>query len=95
MEDGSGCVDWERVEAIMVVLSYNLNMFENRERIDYGAEWCKPFEGCGPNSYISKDGPRADISGLQAKDPYNITGTWHRIVTFLGMNDEFIYERTY
>lgn len=81
MEDGSGYVDWERIEAILVVLAHNLRIFEGRQRTDYGAEWRQAFEGCAPNSYTSRDGPRPDISGLSlaAKDPYNITGTWHRV----------------
>ena len=86
MEDGSGNVDWERVEAIMVVLGYNLRLFTANHQGMYKAIWARPLVESVPNSYISYSVPRPSYreSELGMQDPYGISGTWMRIVCFLG-----------
>lgn len=86
MEDGSGNVDWERVEAIMVVLGHNLEIFKKRTNGMYDC-WRRTFVESVPNSYHSHQIMTPNLNyfnPLCAQDPYNITGQWTRIVTFLG-----------
>ncbi|KAE9984218.1 hypothetical protein BLS_002812 [Venturia inaequalis] len=54
MDDGSLRVDWEKVESLMIVLGYNLQMFGERCPIPASKSlmiWHSPFEGVTPNSY--------------------------------------------
>lgn len=53
MDDGSQNVDWEKVEAIMVVLGFNLAKFTERSNGRFPLMWDKPFEGATPQSYVS------------------------------------------
>jgi hypothetical protein len=85
--DGSQDVDWEKVEAIMLVLGYNMRLFNRRAPHVFEPVWDKPFNGASPNSYISAKptgimrelSPPAD---LDLQDPYGITGEWMRVVCF-------------
>lgn len=51
-DDGLQRVDWEKVEAIMVVLGYNLHLFAQRCN-DFDPLWKTPWEGASPHSYIA------------------------------------------
>lgn len=54
MDDGSLRADWEKVESLMIVLGYNLQMFGERCPIPASKSlmvWHSPFEGVTPNSY--------------------------------------------
>ncbi|KAK4954279.1 hypothetical protein LTR10_007709 [Elasticomyces elasticus] len=53
MDDGSQRIDWEKVEAVMVVLGFNLNRFTERSDGRWPRVWDKPFMGASPNSYSS------------------------------------------
>lgn len=59
LHDGQYNVDWEKIEAIMIVLGYNLKIFSDRANGLFPMVWDQPFEGCVPNSYVSRD--RTDI----------------------------------
>jgi len=48
--DGVCGVDWEKVEAIMVVLAYNMQLFSERAN-GFPMVWNRAFEGATPNSY--------------------------------------------
>ncbi|KAK5117371.1 hypothetical protein LTR62_005989 [Meristemomyces frigidus] len=50
-DDGQQRVDWEKVEAIMIVLGFNLNRFTERSEGRWQKVWDTPFEGANPNSY--------------------------------------------
>lgn len=105
LNDGSQKVDWEKVEAIMIVLGFNLNKFTERSDGRWPRVWDKPFVGATPNSYISAapiSGPTKDLDGdmlkirelalsLDAQDPYSISGTWMRVVCFLDYNDLYAF----
>ncbi|KAF2840106.1 hypothetical protein M501DRAFT_1002387 [Patellaria atrata CBS 101060] len=56
--DGSQDVDWEKVEAIMVVLNFNFQLFTERVHSHsgslFGSPWDKEFFGCAANSFRSK-----------------------------------------
>lgn len=80
-------VDWEKMEAIQCVLSAGCQTFMDNvwipgdgdsDRIITDA-WEDPFEGVTPGSFVTPI-PRKVISPLDARDPYNVTGTWIRIL---------------
>jgi hypothetical protein len=49
--DGSHRVDWEKVEAIMIVLGHNIRRYQGREESPVHGIWMEPFKGASPNSY--------------------------------------------
>ena len=105
MDDGSQNVDWEKVEAVMLVLGFNLNKFSDRSGGRFPRLWDTPFEGATPCSYISDPpikGPTKDMDheisiirelqpSIDTLDPYGVTGTWMRIVCFLDYNDLYAF----
>ncbi|CAN8102141.1 unnamed protein product [Discula destructiva] len=83
-------VDWEKVEAIMIVLWYNIRS-KGLDRLPvFEHFWKVPLAGCWPNSYIPLPLNR-EIKDLELEDPYDVTGTWLRVVCFLDFNDFFAY----
>ena len=95
MSDGSGNVDWEKVEAIMLVLRYNLRRKEYLRYDVISAYWNQNFVGSSPGSYRPllrkmEDLPD-DTAPLDDQDPYGVTGTWMRLVSFLDYSDFFAY----
>ncbi|RSM18436.1 hypothetical protein CDV31_002761 [Fusarium ambrosium] len=88
LADGSDGVDWEKVEAILVVLSNNVGPRRMVSQI-FGEIWDKPFSGSWPDSF--KVPPPRDITSLEARDPYGVTGTWRQIVCFLDYSDFFAF----
>jgi hypothetical protein len=94
MDDGSRRTDWEKVEAIMIVLGFNLQLFSERCSSSLPLVWDRPFEGISPNSYVpvTRNGcwGGAEMDGveemlvnqpeppLDALDPYGVTGIWRR-----------------
>ncbi|PFH59517.1 hypothetical protein XA68_12220 [Ophiocordyceps unilateralis] len=85
LNDGSDGVDWEKVEAILIVLGYNLTL---RRVVKLFADvWDSPFSGNWPRSYVSS--PGLSLRPLEASDPYGVTGTWYRVICFLDFNDFF------
>lgn len=70
-------VDWEKVEAIMIVLWHNIKL-KGLERLPvFQHFWQVPFAGCWPNSYIPMPRDR-EVRNIELEDPYDITGTWLR-----------------
>lgn len=104
-DDGTQRVDWEKVEAIMVVLGFNLRRFTDRTDGRFPFVWNEPFAAATPNSYISHPlapPPDEDVDddqlkirelalSLDAQDPYGVTGTWMRVVCFLDYNDLYAF----
>ncbi|KAF5004515.1 hypothetical protein FDECE_8999 [Fusarium decemcellulare] len=88
LNDGSTRVDWEKVEAILVVLGNNIGERNLISRI-FGEIWKTPFCGSWPDSFMAP--PPRDITSLDARDPYGVAGTWHQIVCFLDYSDFFEY----
>lgn len=71
-------VDWEKVEAIMIVLWHNMKT-KGLDRLPVFSQfWGTPFAGCWPNSYVPEPRNR-DITDLELEDPYDVTGTWLRV----------------
>ena len=94
LDDGLQTADWEKLEAIMIILDYNLRRSTEVHRQYEGMLELqeKPWVGATPNSFISpqQSVPMEPTLPLEAQDPYNITGTWMRVVCFLDYTD--LYE---
>lgn len=75
MNDGSDRVDWEKVEAILIVLGNNV--YTKKLTRLFSDIWDNPFSGSWKGSFISSPSP--DITSLDAMDPYGVTGTWYRV----------------
>ncbi|TQV96520.1 F-box domain-containing protein [Cordyceps javanica] len=91
-DDGSDRVDWEKVEAVMVVLGYNIQSKRFVSKL-FSDVWSTPFSGSWSQSYLQTPplSPAQDLSSLELSDPYGVTGTWYRVVCFLDYNDFFTY----
>lgn len=95
LDDGLQTVDWEKMEAVMIMLDFNLRRFTQAHRQLQGLANLpdKPFIGATPYSFISP--PQSAIMEpsvpLEAQDPYNITGTWMRIVCFLDYQELYAF----
>lgn len=76
MNDETDRVDWEKVEAIFIVLGNNISMKRLVSKI-FADVWDSPFSGSWPQSYLPCLQP--DLSPLEAGDPYGVTGTWYRV----------------
>lgn len=91
MDDYSQDADWEKLEALMVLLDYSLKDYAEAFEYDKTVipRWDVPFAGVSPHSFVSPPFtiPRELRLPLEAQDPYNITGTWRRIVCFLDYNE--------
>ena len=86
VEDGRFDVDWEKVEAIMVVLAHNLRLVMERTNSHFMPLWTIPFTGASPNSYeplVTLRLTKELTPPLDLQDPYNITGTYMRVICFL------------
>lgn len=83
-DDGKATVDWEKAEAIMVVLGYNLHIFTERARGVFEPVWVAPWQGVGRNSFVSPASTKLPEElgapgGLDDQDPYGISGMWMRV----------------
>ena len=90
MDDGSHRVDWEKMQAVMVLLGYNLQVLSDRTDGQLSLVRDTPFEGLGANSYVSRSltcTQKAEPTPFDADDPYGVSGTWMRIVCFLDYNN--------
>ncbi|EON97395.1 putative f-box domain-containing protein [Phaeoacremonium minimum UCRPA7] len=90
MDDDTDRVDWEKVEAIMIVLRANIQNKGLDNFPIFTNFWNTPFPGTWPNSYIPMPLNR-EITPLETGDPYDVSGTWLRVVCFLDYNDFFNY----
>ena len=112
-DDSSARVDWEKLQAIMLVVQYNLSQFHLRTSKRFPLLWHTPWAGIAPHSFVSPTDWRqkkaeriaqAKEAGdyvednetlrrdayeeeMRSNDPYNITGTWMRVVCFLDYSD--------
>lgn len=75
-DDGTFNVDWEKVEAILIVLGHNIGARRHIAQI-FANVWDSPFSGSFQNSFMAP--PPRDITSLEARDPYGVTGTWYRV----------------
>ncbi|KAH8681249.1 F-box domain-containing protein [Xylariales sp. PMI_506] len=89
MDDGSGKIDWEKVEAIMLVLGANLNRLGLTAFPICKNFWDTPFGGVWSNSYLPLPILERPKEDGELDDPYGITGTWLRVICFLDYADFF------
>lgn len=98
---GDASVDWEKMEAVMIVLQHNLDEYSTYRRGNpYGPPCRGPFVGATPGSFVHQDlelphkplMPLADPHGLSKTgiDPYNVSGTWQRVSACL-----YAFQRLY
>lgn len=90
LKDGSGLVDWEMMEAIMLVIGHNVRSFGRVRNNEFCKKlWSRPWEGAVPYSYVDKAITHGSAlpftdeqNNLIARDPYGVTGTWMRVRKF-------------
>jgi hypothetical protein len=93
MGDGSDRVDWEKVEAITIVLRSNIKRRKLERWHHLNHFWNTPFAGSWPGSYRSQQHQQTPLpllrepSALELQDPYDVSGMWLRIVCFLDYSD--------
>ncbi|KAI0972640.1 hypothetical protein F4678DRAFT_428859 [Xylaria arbuscula] len=91
MDDDTMRVDWEKVEAIMIVLGANMNHL-GISGIHMCENFCNvPFAGTWPNSWKSSHSSPQEVGAKESLDPYGITGVWLRVVCFLDYTDFFAF----
>ncbi|KAK3353512.1 hypothetical protein B0T25DRAFT_456234 [Lasiosphaeria hispida] len=90
LRDGSLRVDWEKVEAILLVLRTNIKNKGLDTFPIFSNFWNTPFAGPWPKSYLSWP-PEREKAPMELEDPYDVSGTWLRVVCFLDYNDFFSY----
>jgi hypothetical protein len=83
LPDSNASVDWEKMEAVMIVLGHNLRMFTEQTHSIFGPRsiWREPWIGASPYSYepTSMKGMHTLNTPVGIADPYNIQGTWMRV----------------
>jgi hypothetical protein len=81
LDDGSQNVDWEKVEAIMVVIDHKLQLITENDSGCLPGIWTNPFAGATPNScsLVTPTASDEPPSYGDFQDPYNISGTWIRV----------------
>ena len=90
--DGSGNVDWEMVESIMIVLAHNLRQCRVFHHHFILPVWNVPFAGVVAHSHILKEHIHRPLSASrELEDCYGIEGTWMRVVCFLDFSELFAY----
>ncbi|PSN75125.1 hypothetical protein BS50DRAFT_671357 [Corynespora cassiicola Philippines] len=87
--DGSMKVDWEMVECLMIILSYNSSLCCRRATPGFRPPWTEPFDGViAQRKPLDKPVlPLEPSIPLDMKDPFDISGIWSRIVCFLDYTD--------
>lgn len=74
--DRSGRVDWEKVEAISIVLGKNVKGLWGSAGV-FDDIWDTPFFGSFPKSFVPiKEAKREE---LDEQDPYGVAGSWYRV----------------
>ncbi len=83
LADGSGGVDWEKLEAILILLRYNIRSKGLLKFPILNKYWNHTFLGSSPESYMPmiRDGRPlpSNPQPLDQQDPYGVSGTWMRV----------------
>ena len=94
-DDGALEVDWEKLESIMIILNHNMKRYSTRysEPGHDVPPWNEGFVGANPYSYFPEllDPSREPRAPLDSQDPYNVTGTWMRVVCFLDYTELYAF----
>lgn len=83
-DDDTGRVDWEKLEAVMIVLCKNIT-FRWPGADVFNDIFHNPFFGSFPHSFRYQSGeenvPDFGDAELNERDPYGVTGYWYRVST--------------
>lgn len=81
LPDGKASVDWEKMEAVMIVLNHNMQEFSANTNGILSILWSDPWHGCFPGSYegLPLKNRTVPRPSMKFEDPYNITGSWMRV----------------
>jgi len=84
LPDGKATVDWEKMEAAMIVLGHNLREFNKSTDGIFKSVWTSPWLGTSPGSFnpLSLMELPEPLPPPKPEDPYNIEGTWIRVRGF-------------
>jgi hypothetical protein len=84
LPDGKATVDWEKMEAAMIVLGHNLRESNTSTDGIFKAVWTTPWLGASPDSFnpLSLMDLPEPVPPPKPEDPYNIEGTWIRVCGF-------------
>jgi hypothetical protein len=74
--DTTDRVDWEKVEAISIVLGKNIRGLWGSAGL-FDDIWDTPFFGSFPGSFVPVKEP--EMGDLDREDPYGIAGSWYRV----------------
>ena len=77
-------MDWEKVEAILIVIRANVKSKGLDAFPIFSNVWNTAFAGPWAGSYLPWPANR-EKKELEKQDPYDVSGTWLRVVCFLGM----------
>lgn len=90
-------MDWEKMEAVMLVLARNLQTFESAAGRALRPLWVSPWFGCQKDSYRGvklrgkrvEEGVEEEVDEekrkLREEDPYNVSGSWMRVCSLLSL----------
>jgi hypothetical protein len=70
------------MEAVMIVLSFNLKKFTESSRGMFQPLWTIPFDGATPDSYVHMSAStllEQPLPPIDALDPYDVYGTYMRV----------------
>ncbi|PBP23681.1 F-box [Diplocarpon rosae] len=98
LADGQASVDWEKLEAAMLVLAHNIQQFNQRvgEEIANSVT-TSAWEGANPKSFKNmhlvgwEEADGEEERDSLPEDPFGIEGTWMRVVCFLDFHEFFAY----
>lgn len=93
-DDETDRVDWEKLEAIAIVIAKNVTFRWPRADI-FEDVFGTSFYGSFSNSFAYQDANDGNLDfgdkELDEQDPYGVTGYWYRVVCFLDYSDFFHY----
>ena len=81
-DDGSMRVDWEMLESLMIDLAYNSDTCCPRFMPHFKPVWSDPFGGVIKHVVRPEYPPTLPMEPeipVHLKDPYNVSGLWHRV----------------
>jgi hypothetical protein len=73
-----GTVDWEKLEAINIVLGKNVKGRWPGGKI-FEDVWDCPFDGAYRGAFVPKTEPSGELDDLDKRDPYGVSGSWYRV----------------
>lgn len=82
LNDDSLRVDWEKVEACLLVLAHSMKRVYPESYRSPANVWDIPFYTPWPNKCVPL-AAKAELTDLEQQDPYGVSGTWLMVVSFV------------